>query len=82
MKLEFSREILQKNARISNFMKFQWEPSHFVLTQRQADLTKLTVAFRSFVNAPKNEEDLMYITSLALVSHPRRSCAHDVSITE
>jgi hypothetical protein len=45
-------------------------------------MTKQTVAFRSFVNAPKDEEDLMYINSLALVSHPRSSCAHDISITD
>ena len=63
-------------------MNFQWEPSRFVRTQGQAELTKLTVALRNFVMAPRNEEDLLYITSLALVSHPRSSCARDVFITD
>jgi len=63
-------------------MEFQWEPSRFVRTQGQAELTKLTVALRNFVKAPKNEKNLIYITSLAVVSHPRSSCARDVFITD
>ena len=46
-------------------------------TDGQAELTKLTVALRNFVKAPRNEEDLLYITPLALESHPKSSRACD-----
>jgi len=31
----------------------QWEPSYSMRTERQTDITKLTVAFRNFAKAPK-----------------------------
>ena len=33
----------------------QWEPSCFMRTGGQTDVTKLIVTFRSFANAPKND---------------------------
>ena len=77
----FTRDF-KKNTQISNFTKLQREPNRFVRTQGQAELTKLIVAFRNFVKAPKNEEDRIFITSPALVSQPRGSSAHNVFITD
>ena len=60
MKLELSRQIFEKSSNI----KFREKPSggsRFVprgrtgeQTDRQTDMTKLTVAIRNFANAPKN----------------------------
>jgi hypothetical protein len=36
----------------------QWEPSCSMQTDGQTDMTKLTVVFRNFVNAPKNDSAL------------------------
>jgi hypothetical protein len=55
MKLEFSREFLEKNPQISNFTKvrpvgaelFQW-----------ADITKLIAVFRKIPNTPENPRTL------------------------
>jgi hypothetical protein len=44
MKLKFPRQNFEK---CSNFMKIR-------LVGAKADITKLTVAFRNFANAPKN----------------------------
>ena len=54
MKLEFSRQIFEK----SDFMKIrpvgaEWFHAD-VWTDRQVDMTKLTVPFRNFANAPRN----------------------------
>jgi hypothetical protein len=49
MKLEFSRQIVEKSSDI-NFMKLGlFEPSYFVRTDVQTDMTKLIDAFRNFV---------------------------------
>jgi len=53
MKIEFSRQILEIKYEISKKF-FQWEPSFFLLADGETDMTKLTVAFRNFVKAPKN----------------------------
>jgi len=56
IKLEFSRQILEKYSNI----KFRENPSSgnrvFLCgqTERQTDMTKLIVAFRNFTNATKN----------------------------
>jgi len=52
MKLEFSRQILQKSSNT----KFHENPSSGsrVVPCRRADMTKLTVGFRNFAKAPKN----------------------------
>jgi len=53
MKLEFSREILEKSSNI----KFHKNPSSggrvVACGRRQTDTVKLLVVFRNFVNAPK-----------------------------
>jgi hypothetical protein len=71
MKLEFSRQFFKKSP-VSNFMK-----SHAVgaelfhvlrLTDRWTDMTKLTVDFRNFANAPKNchkEQTVLRISGVA-----------------
>jgi len=48
------RDRFSKNTLFSNFMKFRRfgaEPFHANI---QTDMTKLIVAFRNFVSAPKN----------------------------
>jgi hypothetical protein len=52
MKLEFSRQIFEKKSNI----KFHQNPSNGsrVVTCGQTDMTKPTVAFRNFANAPRN----------------------------
>jgi hypothetical protein len=52
MKLEFSRQIFEKDH-ISSFIKIR--PVGVELFHADGkDMTKLTVAIRNFVNAPKN----------------------------
>jgi hypothetical protein len=54
MKLEFSRQSFEKYSDVEFYEKsVQWEPSCSVLTDGQTDMTKLRVAFRNFVDAPK-----------------------------
>ena len=36
----------------------QWQPSCSMWTDRRTDMTKLTVAFRYFSNAPKNQSSI------------------------
>ena len=45
MKLQLTRQIFRKTSQISNFMKIR---------PVGADITKLIVIFRNFVNSPKN----------------------------
>jgi hypothetical protein len=57
MKLEFSRQIFEKSSNI----KFHENPSsesrvvQCLWTDGRTDITKLVVAFRNFVKAPKKE---------------------------
>jgi hypothetical protein len=60
MKLEFSRQILEKNPKISNFLKicpvgaeFHAEEETNERTDGRTDRTKQVFAFRNFANAPK-----------------------------
>ena len=48
----FNYQILWKSV--------EWEPSCSVRTDRRTDMTKLIVAFRNFVKAPKKGRILMY----------------------
>jgi hypothetical protein len=51
MKLEFSRQILEKYSKYQiSWKSVQWEPSSM---RKDRAKTKLTVAFRNFANAPK-----------------------------
>jgi hypothetical protein len=54
MKLEFSRH-LKKNNKISNFWKIRPVEAELFHANEQTDrhMTELIVAFRNFVNAPK-----------------------------
>jgi hypothetical protein len=55
MKLEFSRQIFEKSSNI----KYNKDPvgaELFHADRRQADRRKLTVAFRSFANAPEKRK--------------------------
>jgi len=55
MKLEFSRQIFfLKNPQVSNFMKIRPVEFDLIHADGRTDMTKLTVAFRNFANAPKN----------------------------
>ena len=51
MKLEFSREIIEKKLKYISLESIQWESSY---SMRTDDMTKLIVAFRNFANAPEN----------------------------
>ena len=44
---------LSKNNEISNFVKIRPVGAELFRADRQTDMTKLTVAFGNFVNAPK-----------------------------
>jgi hypothetical protein len=49
--------IFSKNSQISNFMKLRSMRAELFHADGQTDMTKLTVAFRNFVNAlRKNKE--------------------------
>jgi hypothetical protein len=57
MKLEFIRQIFEKNHQISIFMKIHPVGVVFYVggrTYGRTDVTKLIVAFRNFANAHKN----------------------------
>jgi len=56
MKLEFSRQFFEKGSS-TKFLENPFSGSRVAprgLTDRLKDMTKTTVAFRNFVNAPKN----------------------------
>jgi len=52
MKLELSLRFL-KDTEISDFMKISPLGAELFLADRQTNMTKLTIAFRNFANAPK-----------------------------
>ena len=53
MKLEFSRQILEKYSNI-NVMKIRPVGAELLFADGQTDMTKLIVAFRNFTNANEN----------------------------
>ena len=56
MKLELSRQIFEKILKYQIPLKsVQWEPTCSIRTDGRIDMTKLTVAFWKYANAPKNE---------------------------
>jgi hypothetical protein len=59
-------DIFLKNAQISNVMKICPVAAEFFhadeLTDGQTDVTKLIVAFRNFVNAPKTISIFLYVS--------------------
>ena len=61
MTLEFSRQILEECSRIK---LREYSSSWNQVTCERTDMTKLTVAFRNFANAPKNRSLLMIFLSL------------------
>jgi len=44
----------RKNAQIPNFLQIRRVGAELFHADRQTDMTKLTLAFRNFANAPKN----------------------------
>jgi len=50
MKLEFSREIFEKNIQFQNFMKIRPVWADFFHEDGRTHMTKLIVAFRNFAN--------------------------------
>ena len=54
MKLEFSRKSFEKSSQTSNFMKILPVEPELAYADERADITRLTVAFRCFANAPKS----------------------------
>jgi len=55
MKLEFSRQMFFKNARLTIFAKIRPVGTQLLRADRQTDLTKYIVVFRNFANAPKGD---------------------------
>jgi hypothetical protein len=53
MKSEFSRQISRK-TQISSLIKIRPVRAQLFHADRQTDMTKLTVAFRNFADAPDN----------------------------
>jgi len=54
-----------KNLQISNFTEIRLVRAELFRADRQTDMTKLTVAFRNFANAAKNNSTKCnYITPL------------------
>jgi hypothetical protein len=58
MKLEFSRQIFEKNSQISNYMKIRPLGAELFHAGRRTAITKLRISFRNLANAPK-----MHLTS-------------------
>ena len=71
MKLEFSRQIF-KNTQILNLIKIRPMGAELFHADGQTDMTKLTVAFRNFGNAPKNRTPYIYNTRYFFQSCYRR----------
>jgi hypothetical protein len=63
MKLKYSGKIFEKR---SNFMKFRPVGAELFHADGQTNMTKLIVAFRNFVNAPKNEEKVVIFCSFMI----------------
>jgi hypothetical protein len=59
VQLELSRQF-SKNNQISNFMELCPVGDELFRADGRADMMKLTVAFRNFVNAPKIKADKEY----------------------
>ena len=53
IKIEFSRQVLEKYSHIYNFTKIRPVGAKFFHADGQKDMTKLTVACRNFANAPQ-----------------------------
>jgi len=64
IKIEFSRQVLEKYSHIYNFTKIRPVGAKFFHADGQKDMTKLTVACRNFANAPTNA----YICKLIMAS--------------
>jgi len=85
MKLEYSSKIFEKNAQVSNSMKIRPvgdEPFHADgQTEGLTDITKRKVAFRNFVNGPKDwgterRYMLAHVTVSQQRNHYRRVSLH------
>jgi hypothetical protein len=63
MKLEFYLDKFSKSTPIPNFIKIHPVGAELFLADRQTDMTKLTVAFRKFPNAPKFEMRKAQVTN-------------------
>jgi hypothetical protein len=53
-KVELSRLLKKKKDQISNFIQIRPVQAELFHADRQTDMTKLTVGFRNFKNAPKD----------------------------
>jgi hypothetical protein len=68
MTLEFSRQSFEKNQ-ISNFIKIGSELFH----DGRTDMTKPTVAFRNFANAPTNGWQEVVMDYVKVFKAPRKN---------
>ena len=55
MKLEFYRQIVEKNTKIPNFVIIRPVGAESFHADRRTDMTKLIVDFRGFSNETKND---------------------------
>jgi len=65
MKLKISVNKFSKNIQISNFIKILSVGAEMFHADRWKDITKLTVAFRNFSNAPKKKTLAVNLISLS-----------------
>ena len=56
-----------KDTQISSFMKIRLLGAEFFHTDRQAEMTKLIVAFRNFANAPKKYHDIAVEVKIIII---------------
>jgi len=61
MKLEFSGQIFGKSTKTSNFIKISRVGIELFHADIQADMMKLTVAYRNFADAPKSISTGVYM---------------------
>jgi hypothetical protein len=73
MKLEFFLETFLKTDRIQNFIKILPVRAALVYADGQADMKKLTVAFRNFANAPKQVASMYPPVNTCLLQTKRQT---------
>jgi hypothetical protein len=60
MKLEFCRQVSEKKAQISSFIKIRPVNARLFHADGQTDMTQLTVASRNFTNASNKKREYLF----------------------
>jgi hypothetical protein len=80
-KREFSRQFFEIKTQISNLMKIRPVGKELFHADRRTDMTKLTVAFRNFANAPKYESFVLKIINLCPIKGTGQTEQADVAVS-